>query len=84
MIIVPSVVKNRNGGGASRSISRLTPVTGRSGTIVHSRPVLVAKRDLDSRCIRRLQKPSPASLTNRKCYDTFMRHSKNAPMIPSI
>ena len=39
----PMVVKNRNG-GASRSISRLAPAPGRSSTIVHSRPVLVAKR----------------------------------------
>ena len=50
----------------------------------HSRPVLVAKPDLDSRCIRRLQKPSRASLTNHNRYDTFMRHSINAPMLPSV
>ena len=51
--IIPLVVKFRNGGGASRSISGLAPAPVRSSTGVHSHTVLVAKPDLAARCIRR-------------------------------
>ena len=44
------------GGGASWSISRLAPAPVQSSTVVHSCTVLVAKPDLDSRCIRRLDR----------------------------
>jgi len=55
IIIVPFVVKNLPGGGASRSLSRLVSALAQSSTIVHSCAMLGTKRDIASRCIRRLQ-----------------------------
>ena len=54
IVVVSIFVKYLYCGGASWSISRLAPAPQRSNTVVYSLCVLVAKHDLVTRCIHRL------------------------------